>query len=43
VRIEGSGLIGGLLGPQVYEAREERGRLELSAGTNRQEFQRVQP
>jgi hypothetical protein len=43
VRIEGSGLIGSLLGPQVYEAREAQGRLELIAGSNRQEFQRVQP
>jgi len=42
VQIEGSGLVGGLLGPQVYEAHQEKESLHLTAGSIRQEFKRVE-
>jgi hypothetical protein len=42
VRIEGAGLVGGLLGPQVYEARQEKESLQLIAGATQQEFKRVE-
>jgi hypothetical protein len=43
VRIESAGIVGGLLGPQVYEARQEKGSLQLTAGGTLQEFKRVEP
>lgn len=42
VRIEGAGFVGTLLGPQVYEARQEKGSLQLTAGSAQQEFKRVE-
>lgn len=42
VRIEGAGLVGGLLGPQVYEARQEKESLQLIAGATQQEFKRLE-
>jgi len=42
VRLEGGGFVGGLLGPQVYEAQQEKGSLQLTAGSARQEFKRVE-
>lgn len=41
VKLEGPGLVGTLIGPQVYDARIEKERLILSAGTLSQEFERV--
>ena len=41
LKIEGSGVLGKLLGAQVYQAGIEKDHLTLTAGAARQEFDRV--
>jgi hypothetical protein len=41
LKIEGSGVLGRMLGAQVYQAAIEKDHLTLTAGTARQEFDRA--
>jgi len=41
LKLEGAGMVGSLLGAQVYEARVEKAQLSLIAGAVQQDFTRV--